>query len=421
MPGWTRRDFARLAGAASLAGLSTSALGQARAKVVVIGGGAGGATAAKYLALGRAPIDVTLIEANAQYSTCFFSNLCLAGLRSFDTLVHNYDTLGERYGIKVVQGRAMAIDPAAKSVRLTGGDSLPYDRLVVAPGIDFRYDAIDGYDETAAETMPHAWRGSDQLRLLRRQLEAMEDGGVFVMVAPPDPFRCPPGPYERASLIADYFKREKLRSKILILDAKNKFSKQELFFEAWDQHYPGLIEWLPADFIGRVEAVEPASLSILTEAATFGAAVANVIPPQRAGRIAVDSGLVDEKGWCPVDPATLESRHLSEVHVVGDAIVPGDMPKSAFAANSQAKVCAMAVAASLTGAERFDARFFNTCWSYVSANEAVKIGASYRVSDGKITAVEKFISKPGESTETRLQTARQARAWYAACTSDIFG
>jgi NADPH-dependent 2,4-dienoyl-CoA reductase/sulfur reductase-like enzyme len=421
MPRWTRREFARLAGAAGFTAVAAPALGQARARVVVIGGGAGGATAAKYLARAEAPLDVTLVEANPRYTTCFFSNLCLAGLRPFDSLVHSYDTLRDRYGIKIVQDRAVAIDAAAKTVRLAGGESLAYDRLVVAPGIEFRYGAIEGYDEAAIETMPHAWRGGDQARLLRQQLEAMQDGGLFVMVAPPDPFRCPPGPYERVSLIADYFTREKPKAKILILDAKNKFSKQDLFLEAWSRRYPGMVEWLPADFTGGVTAVAPATMSVVTASETFAAAVANVIPPQTAGRIALESGLADDSGWCPVDPATLESRLLPAVHVVGDAIVPGEMPKSAFAANSQAKICAMAIAAALTGAQSFEPRFFNTCWSYLAADEAVKIGATYRVSDGKIIAAEKFISKVGESTEIRIQTARQANDWYAACTADIFG
>jgi NADPH-dependent 2,4-dienoyl-CoA reductase/sulfur reductase-like enzyme len=421
VPSWTRRELGRLAAGASFAGLPMPALGQARARVAVVGGGAGGATVAKYLARSGAPIDVTLVEANPHYTTCFFSNLCLAGLRSFDTLVHGYDALADRYRINVLHDRAVAIDPDIGAVRLAGGDSIAYDRLVVSPGIDFRYDAIEGYDEAATETIPHAWRGGEQARLLRRQLETMRDGGTFVLVAPPDPFRCPPGPYERASLIADYFRREKPKSKILILDGKNKFSKQELFFEAWDRHYPGMIEWLPSDFTGGVTAVVPADRAIVTTYESFAADVANIIPPQTAGHIALEAGLADESGWCPVDPATLESRLQAGIHVVGDAIVPGDMPKSAFAANSQAKTCAMAVAAALTGTERFAPHLFNTCWSFVTANEAIKIGASYRISDGKITAAEKFISKVGESTETRIRTAHQAEDWYAACTTDMFG
>ena len=420
MSRWTRREVIRLAGAAGLVGMARSAIGQTKARVVVIGGGAGGATVAKYLA-STAALEVTLVEANPRYKTCFFSNLYLAGLRSFETLVHGYDIVRSKYGVSVVHESAVAVDPAAKTVRLASGATLPYDRLVMAPGIDFRYDAIEGYSEAAAKIMPHAWRGGEQAMLLRRQLEAMPEGGLFVLVAPADPFRCPPGPYERVSLVADYFKREKPKAKILVLDSKNSFSKQELFQDAWNRHYPGMVEWLPLDFTGGVKAVDPDNRAVKTAGETFDAAVANVIPPQTAGRIALESGLADESGWCPVDPSTLESRLQANIHLVGDAIKPGDMPKSAFAANSQAKVCAMAVAAALTGSRRFEPRFFNTCWSFLAADDAVRIGASYRVADGKIAAVTKFISKVGESAEVRAQAARQAGAWYAAITADMFG
>jgi sulfide dehydrogenase [flavocytochrome c] flavoprotein chain len=419
MSRWTRREFVRLTGVAGLIGMARPAIGQAKARVVVIGGGAGGATVAKYLA-STAALEVTLVEANPQYRTCFFSNLYLAGLRSFESLAHGYDDLRSKYGIHVVHESAAAVDPAAKTVRLAGGAELPYDRLVMAPGIDFRFDAIEGYSEAAAKIMPHAWRGGEQTVLLRRQLEAMPEGGLFVLVAPADPFRCPPGPYERVSLIADYFKREKPKAKILILDSKNNFSKQELFQDGWNRHYPGMVEWLPLDFTGGVRAIDPDNRAVKTADETFNAAVANVIPPQTAGRIALESGLADESGWCPVDPSTLESRLQANIHLVGDAIKPGDMPKSAFAANSQAKVCAMAVAAALTGSRRFEPHFFNTCWSFLAADDAALIGASYRVADGKIAAATKFISKVGESAEVRAQAARQAGAWYAAITADMF-
>jgi sulfide dehydrogenase [flavocytochrome c] flavoprotein chain len=421
MNGRTRREFIRLAGAASLAGMvARPAIGQARARVVVIGGGAGGATVARYLAA-TASLDVTLVEANEQYRTCFFSNLYLGGLRSFESLAHGYDGLRNKHGVSVVHESAAAVDPAAKTVRLTGGSVLPYDRLVMAPGIDFRYDAIEGYSKAAAEIMPHAWRGGAQTMLLRQQLEAMPDGGLFVLVAPADPFRCPPGPYERVSMVAAYFKREKPKSKILVLDGKNSFSKQELFQDAWNRHYPGMVEWLPLDFTGGVKAVDPDNRAVKTPDESFDADVANVIPPQTAGRIALESGLADESGWCPVDPSTLESRLQADIHLVGDAIRPGEMPKSAFAANSQAKVCAMAVAAALTGSRRFEPRFFNTCWSFLAADDAALIGASYRVADGKIAAVTKFVSKVGEAAEVRARTARQAGAWYTAITADMFG
>jgi NADPH-dependent 2,4-dienoyl-CoA reductase/sulfur reductase-like enzyme len=416
-----RRKFMHLAGAVGCAALARPAIAQNKARVVVIGGGPGGATVARYLAQTALSLDVTLVEANKQYRTCFFSNLYLGGLRSFDSLAHGYDTLRTAHGVNVIHDTAVAADPGGMTVRLGGGATLQYDRLVMAPGIDFRYDAIEGYDESAAKVMPHAWRGGEQTMLLRQRLQAMPDGGLFVLVPPPDPFRCPPGPYERVSLIADYFRHKKPKSKILVLDSKNKFSKQELFQDAWNQRYPGMIEWLPVDFTGGVKAVAPDKRAVMTADETFEAAVANVIPPQTAGRIALDTGLADESGWCPVDPTTLESRLQPRIHLVGDAIIPGEMPKSAFSANSQAKVCAMAVAAALTGSRRFEARFFNTCWSFLAAEDAVKVGASYAVVDGKIAAANGFISKTGETAEIRSATARQAVAWYSAITADMFG
>jgi NADPH-dependent 2,4-dienoyl-CoA reductase/sulfur reductase-like enzyme len=376
---------------------------------------------ARYLAQARVPPQVTLVEAAARYHTCFFGNLYLGGLRSFESLGHGYDGLRAKHGVTIAHDMVTAIDPAAKQVRLAGGGTLVYDRLVVAPGIDFLWDAIEGLDEAASETLPHAWRGGAQMQVLRRQLEAMADGGLFLMSIPPDPLRCPPGPDERVSLVACYFKREKPKSKILVLDSKNSFSKQELFQDAWNRLYPGMVEWLPLDFHGGVTSVDPGKRIVSIASDKFQCAVANVIPPQSAGSIALRTGLADEKGWCPVDPATLESRLVPAIHVVGDAIIPGEMPKSAFAASSQAKVCAMAVAALLDGRDPFEARFFNTCWSFLAPDDAVKIGASYRAVDGKIKAVEKFISKVGESAETRHRAVRQAEAWYAAITADAFG
>jgi sulfide dehydrogenase [flavocytochrome c] flavoprotein chain len=269
--------------------------------------------------------------------------------------------------------------------------------------------------------LPHAWHGAAQMRLLQRQLGAMEDGGLFLLTVPPDPIRCPPGPYERVSLVACYLKREKPKSKILMLDSKNSFPKQELFQDAWNRLYRGMVEWLPLDFHGGVTSVDAGTRTVMISNDKFQCAVANVIPPHTAGTIALRTDLADEKGWCPVDPATLESKLVPRIHVVGDAIIPGEMPKSAFAANSQAKVCAMAVAALLDGRDPFEARFFNTCWSFVGPNDAVKIGASYRAIDGKIKAVEKFISNVEESAETRSLAARQAKTWYAAITADAFG
>jgi sulfide dehydrogenase [flavocytochrome c] flavoprotein chain len=419
---WTRRQFGCLAGAMSIAALRPrTARGQVKARVVVIGGGVGGATAAKYLALGSEALDVTLVEPKARYTTCFFSNLYLAGLRSLESLTHGYETLAQRYGVNVVHDSVTAIDPAAKNVSLENGAKLSYDRIVLAPGIAFKAGAIDGYDDAATQIMPHAWTAGPQTVLLRRQLESMEDGGVFVLVAPPDPFRCPPGPYERASLIAYYFKQYKPRAKILILDAKDSFFEQDVFQDGWNRHYPGMIEWLPGQFTGGIKAVDVKGRMIETAGDTFKADVANVIPAQEAAQLAQQARLVDQSGWCPIDPTTFESKLQPEIHVIGDAAKAGNMAKSAFASNSQAKVCAFAILAALTGSERFAPHLFNTCFTFLASDDAVTSTISYRTEPETIKINDTFFSKVGESAETRRKTVREADGWYAAFTHDVFG
>jgi sulfide dehydrogenase [flavocytochrome c] flavoprotein subunit len=419
---WTRRQFGCLAGATCAAALRPrTARGQIRARVVVIGGGVGGATAAKYLALSSEALDVTLVEPKARYTTCFFSNLYLAGLRSLESLTHGYETLAQRYGVNVVHDSVTAIDPAAKNVSLESGAKLSYDRIVLAPGIAFKAGAIDGYDDAATQIMPHAWTAGPQTVLLRRQLESMEDGGVFVLVAPPDPFRCPPGPYERASLIAYYFKQYKPRAKILILDAKDSFFEQDVFQDGWNRHYPGMIEWLPGQFTGGIKAVDVKGRMIETAGDTFKADVANVIPAQEAAQLAQQARLVDQSGWCPIDPMTFESKLQPEIHVIGDAAKAGNMAKSAFASNSQAKVCAFAILAALTGSERFAPHLFNTCFTFLASDDAVTSTISYRTEPETIKINDTFFSKVGESAETRRKAVREADGWYAAFTHDVFG
>jgi sulfide dehydrogenase [flavocytochrome c] flavoprotein chain len=387
----------------------------------VIGGGVGGATVAKYLAASATMIDVTLIEPKLRYTTCFFSNLYLAGLRSLESLTHGYETLAQRYGVNVIHDSVTAIDPVGKTVALEGGAKLPYDLVVVAPGIAFKYGTIEGYDETATQAMPHAWTAGPQTKLLRQQLESMEDGGVFVLVAPPDPFRCPPGPYERASLIAYYFKQYKPRAKILILDAKDSFFEQDVFQDGWNRHYPGMIEWLPRQFTGGIQAVDVKGRSVKTAGDTFQADVANVIPAQEAGQLAQEAGLADQSGWCPIDPMTFESKLQPGIHVIGDAAKAGNMAKSAFASNSQAKVCAFAILAALTGSERFAPHLFNTCFTFLASDDAVTSVIGYRAEPETIRINDIFISKVGENAEIRRKAVREAGGWYAAFTHDVFG
>ena len=392
---------------------------QVAPQVVVIGGGPGGATCARQLA--GAGTQVTLVEPKTRYVTCFYSNLYLAGWRDLASITHGYDGLAAA-GVRLARTRVEAIDAAAHTVRLAEGGDLPYDRLVVAPGIDLRFDAIAGYDAAAAEIMPHAWQGGPQTELLRRQLEAMPDGGLFVIAAPPEPYRCPPAPYERASLVASYFKAAKPRAKILILDPKDSFSKQALFEDAWRRHYPGMIEWVPGALGGKVVRVDPGAMTVTTEAGdTHKADVANIVPGQTAGSIAHAAGLTGETGWCPIVPVSMASQRLPDIHVLGDAAIAAAMPKSAFAANSQAKAVAMTIHAELTGAKPFPPRYRNTCWSSLAPEDTVKIGANYLPGQTKFESADAFVSAVGESAEQRRATRAEADAWYASFCADIFG
>ena len=319
---WSRRQFTRGSGSLGLAaatvGFPVPLRGQARGRVVVIGGGAGGATCARYLAKeSRGALAVTLVEEQVIYTTCFYSNLYLAGWRDFASITRGYDRLASA-GVMKLRARAVAVDPVAKSVRLENGTKIAYDKLVIAPGIDLKYGAIGGYSEAAARKMPHAWKAGAQTSLLRSQLEAMPDGGLLVITVPPEPYRCPPGPYERASLIASYFTQAKPRSKILILDAKDKFSKQALFEEAWNAYSKGMIEWVPGAFGGTATAVDTKAMTITTAAGDIHKAdVANVVPAQEAGRIAHEAGLVDDSGWCPILPASMRARNQPDIHTTG--------------------------------------------------------------------------------------------------------
>ena len=419
----TRRRFTKGMGAAlGVLAAPAVARSQSQGRLVVIGGGAGGGTLAKYVARdSKGAVDVTLVQAEPLYTTCFYSNLYLGGLRSYDSITHGYSTMAAKYGVTMVFDRAVEIDTAAKRVSLASGATLDYDALAVAPGIEMVYGSIEGYNEAAANVMPHSWQAGPQTQLLKKQLAAMEDGGLFVMAAPPNPFRCPPGPYERVSMIAHAFKQSKPNAKILILDAKNKHSKQALFQEAWENHYQGMVEWIPEEFGGKVEAVDTASMTLMAGGEKHKADVANVIPAQRAGAIAQAAGLTDDSGWCPIVPETMASRQAEDVYVVGDACVPGDMPKSAFSANSQAKVAAMAIRHALTGSTRFPPKFRNTCWSTIAPGDAVKVGANYEATEEKISKLDGFISEVGESADLREQTKLEADGWYAGITADIFG
>ena len=419
----TRREILLTGAAGALAGtLSTPALAQAKAKVVVVGGGPGGATVAKYVAKDAGPaVEVTLVEPAKQFTTCFHSNLYLGGFKNWDEITHSYDALAAKYGVRLVHQAAQAVDRDKRIVRLADGSELPYDRLVLAPGIDLRFDSVPGYSEAASEAMPHAWKAGPQTQALKRRLDALADGSLIVMVAPPNPYRCPPGPYERVSMMAHVLKAKGQRnSRIIVLDPKESFSKQALFLEGWEKHYPGMVEWQDPKVHGGIKGVDPSTNEVKTDLENYKAQLVNVIPAHMAGRIARDAGLANQTGWCPIDPASMKSSMDANVYVVGDACIPGDMPKSGFSANSQAKVAAMTIRGELAGARTFPARYNNTCWSLIETDDTVKVGGRYEPKDGKIAAVETFVSQKGESAEVRRQTQVENNGWYAGIVADVF-
>ncbi|UYN95474.1 MAG: FAD-dependent oxidoreductase [Enhydrobacter sp.] len=419
-----RRSILKLAAAAALAPVTAPSIVSARsaARIVVVGGGFAGATCARALRRLASGLSVTLAEPNPTFAACPFSNAVIGGLRELSAQQFGYDGV-RRDGVVVAQTAAVSIDGEAKSVTLADGNRLAFDRLVLAPGIDIDWQGLPGYGEDAAERMPHAWQAGSQTLLLRRQLEAMEDGGLVVMSAPANPFRCPPGPYERASLIAHYLKTRKPKSKLLILDAKDAFSKQRLFQNAWAQLYPGLIEWVPLGEGGKVTSVDAATNTLVTDFARHKADVANVIPPQRAGAITRQAGAADRSGWCPVEPVSFESRLRPGIHVLGDAAIMGAMPKSAFSANAQAKVCAAAIVARLAGKEPIEPRLINTCYSLVAPDYGITVAGVYKPTNGQLADIPGAggVSPLDADAGFRAQEALYAEGWFRTLTAEVFG
>lgn len=425
----SRREFSKLL----FSGVAASALGLggfpgiARAsskRVVVIGGGFGGASAAKYLRKIDPSISVTLVEPNADYYTCPFSNWVLGGLKTMQDISHDYKALKNRYGVKVISDSAVAIDAVKATVTLKSGRVLGYDRLIVSPGIDFRYDAVPGLDEKVAESsIPHAYKAGPQTVLLHRQLQAMKDGGTVLICPPANPFRCPPGPYERASLIAHYLKEHKPKSKIIIMDAKDRFSKQALFTKAWDRFYPGMIEWRGASAGGSIVGVNPSSMTVSTEQGDVHGDVINVIPPQKAGRIAFEAGLVNAGGWCPVNPVSFESSIHPGIHVIGDACIAGAMPKSGFAASSQGKVVAAAISRLFAGRVPVSPSLVNTCYSLVAPGYGLSVAAVYKLTaDGIVSIRGAGGLTPIDAGDDQYRAeAMFAEGWYDNIAQDIWG
>lgn len=420
MTQFSRRQFGgMIAAAGGTLAMPSIAFG-ALPKVVVVGGGAGGATAARYIAKdSKGAVDVTLIEASKRYYTCFYSNLYLGGFRNYASIGHNYYGLAVNRGINVVHQWAQSVNNAKKAVNLADGGTVSYDKLVLSPGIALKYDSVPGYSAEAQSQMPHAWTSGTQVQLLRNRVMNMRKGGTFVMVPPPNPYRCPPGPYERVSMIAHLLKQSNPSAKIIILDPKPKFSKQGLFMAGWEKHYPGMIEWLDPDTHGGLKQINPRTMEFVTDLDTFKADAASVVPAQQAGSIAMMAG-VNDGDWCPIVPASMASKADPNIYVLGDASVASSMPKSGFSANSQAKVAANAIRGELTGSRVYDPRFANTCWSLVATNDGIKVGASYKAGSEKIDVVDKFVSQGGESAEVRKTTYEESIGWYNGITADMF-
>ncbi|MEJ0074667.1 MAG: NAD(P)/FAD-dependent oxidoreductase [Alphaproteobacteria bacterium] len=417
----SRRQFLKVASAAAL--LPAPAIAQGSGpKVVVIGGGFAGGSAARFIKTGNPQTNVTLVETNPTFTACPFSNGVIAGLRPLRAQQFNYEKIADA-GVSLAFQPATAVDAQGRSVTLGNGTKLAYDRLVMAPGIDLRWDGLPGYTEHDADTMPHAWKAGEQTLLLRSQLESMEDGGTVIISAPANPFRCPPGPYERASLIAHYLKTRKPKSKVIILDAKDAFSKQRLFQNAWAQLYPDHLEWVSLSKGGKVNSVDAATKTLKTDFGEHKADVANIIPPQRAAAIAQTAGVADRTGWCPINPVTFESKLVPNIHVVGDAGIMGGMPKSAFSANAQAKVCAAAVNALLAGQTPVEPRLINTCYSLVAPDYGITVAGVYKPKDGLLADIEGAggVSPIDAPRENRTLEAQFAEGWFKTITGEVFG
>ncbi|MBF0195992.1 MAG: FAD-dependent oxidoreductase [Magnetococcales bacterium] len=429
----TRRNFVKLTSSVAAVGLtacaggpSPSIAGNYKHRVVIIGGGYAGAVAAKYIRMADSSVKVTLIEQNKNYYSCPLSNWVVAGFRDIEVQKWGYNGL-KGHGVEVVHEKATKVDPVGKKVTTASGNTFKYDQLVVSPGVGFR--DLEGYDMAASHKMPHAWKAGPQTVQLAKQLKAMKNGDPFIMVAPPNPFRCPPGPYERASLVAHFLKKHKPKSKVLILDAKDKFSKFGLFTGGWKQLYGygtanSMIEWVPGGEGGKVSRVDAKSMTVYTEMEEFTSSCINVIPAQKANQIAVSAGLTDKKGWCPVNLKTFESKMHKDVYVIGDSSAAAGLPKSGYAANSEAKVCASAIVAKLNHKAVPTPSYVNTCYSMLSPDYGISVAAVYKFDAAKPNKVQKVAGglSPSKAPDfIRKQEALYNESWYQSIMADTFG
>lgn len=390
-------------------------------RIVVIGGGFGGATTAKYLKRYNPELNITMIEPQDEYITCPGSNWVLGGLKNMQYIIHDYNAL-KKQGVNVIHQMVENVDFKAKKIHLDNGDKVDYDKLVVSPGIDFKWDVHEGVNKETPQYLPHAYKAGTQTTLLKAQIESMPQGGTFAMVAPPNPFRCPPGPYERVSMVAHRLKLINPTAKIMILDQKNKFSKQKLFQEGWDFLYGDMIEWTPADSGGSVTKVDAKNKIVSTDFDEIKADVINYIPPQKAGKLAFTLGLTNETGFCPINQATFESTVQKDVYVIGDSSIAGAMPKSGHSASSQGKLCAANIVRTMAGYEPISQKNVNTCYSLIAPNYGISVAAVYNFVDGKIAKVKEGggVSPSGANMGIRAQEAMFTEGWYKSITKEIW-
>ena len=422
-----RRTFLRLSAGIAGTGIlhrvhAAGRRSRARYQVVIAGGGFAGASCALALRRLNRTIDVTLVDPDEKYVTCPMSNSVLVGLRGLDSISVSRHGL-ERAGVRYIRGRVTSIDAQLRRARLGDGAVLTYDRMVVAPGIRFLWGKPQGYDAAAAAVMPHAWQAGAQTEILAAQLRAMRNGGVFAISVPAGPMRCPPGPFERASLVANLLKQSKPRSKVLIFDSNNRFPKQDVFTDAWRSLYPGMIEWIPVVDDGAVVRVAPAKRVLYTSHGIHPVDVANIIPPQAPGSLAVQTGLASDHGWCPIEPETFESRLIGDVHVIGDACIADPMPKAASAANAQGTQCALAIVAALEGRDAPPSPVLESvCYSMLARGIALSIHGRFIVAGGKIEQEPAPAAAAGDSGSAAFeQEARNANGWYASIVAGSFG
>ncbi|MGA0560962.1 FCSD flavin-binding domain-containing protein [Ancylobacter sp. VNQ12] len=396
----------------------------ARPKVAIVGAGfGGGALAAEVAAWADAPLDIVLIEPEPGYFALCRSNLVLGGMKTRPSIWFSYEALARRAGLRLVRGRAERVDPARRTIRLEDGTALPFDAAVLAPGIGLDYASVPGWSLAASERMPHGWIGRAQFDLLNRQLAAVPDGGTIVILPPPDPSRCPPAPYERASMMA-----HRLRTtgrggcRIIILDCKERFAKMALFLDGWERYYPGMIEWLPPSIHEGIEEVDPATLTVRTGFGVYrDCALVNVIPAQTAGAVALESGLTDRTGFCPVRPDDMSSTLARAIYVLGDAAQASPIPKAASAAVSQSVAVAAALRAQLLGAAPAAASYSSQCWSLLSPGDSVTTTGDYAAVNGTMKEVKGSVSALSEPAALRQRNARESDVWFQDAMTRIVG